>query len=75
MLNVFPRKLILLCMLIIHKYGGKKISKDHTILQSDIDKIFAWSNRNKMKFNPFESEVHHKSAERILPFTIYSSID
>ena len=25
-----------------------KISKDHFILQSDIDKLFAWSNRNKI---------------------------
>ena len=29
-----------------------KISEHHFILQSDVDKLFAWSNRNKMKFHP-----------------------
>ena len=34
-----------------------KISEDHFILQNDIEKLFAWSNRNKMKFHPSKSKV------------------
>ena len=37
--------------------GNKKISEDHFILQSDIDKFFTCSNRNKMKFHPSKSKV------------------
>ena len=53
-----------------------KISEDKFILQSDIDKLFEWSNRNKMKFHPSKSKV--LSISEIYSITYhsqYSSID
>ena len=52
-----------------------KISEDHFILQSDIDKLFARSNINKMKFHPSKSKVLSITIQRNilykLPFTIF----
>ena len=51
------------------------ISEDHFILQSDIDKLFAWSIRNKMKFHPSKSKVlsitNQRNMLHNLPFTIF----
>ena len=52
-----------------------KISEHHFILQSDVDKLFAWSNRNKMKFHPSKSRVlsitNQRNILHNLPFTIF----
>ena len=52
-----------------------KISKDHFILKSDIDKLFAWSNRNKMKLHPSKRKVlsitNQRNILHNLPFTIF----
>ena len=52
-----------------------KISEDHFILQSDIDKLFARSNKNKMKFHPSKSKVlsitNLRNILHNLPFTIF----
>ena len=54
-----------------------KISEDHFILQSDIDKLFAWSNRNKLKFHPSKSKVLSTTIQRNilhkLPMVVYHS--
>ena len=53
----------------------KKISEDHFILQSDIDKLFAWSNRNKIKFHPSKNKVlsitNQRNILHNLQFTIF----
>ena len=45
------------------------------ILQSDIVKLFPWSNRNKMKVHPSKSKVlsitNQQNILHNLPFTIY----
>ena len=52
-----------------------KISEDHFILQSDIDELFALSNRNKMLFHPSKSKVlsitNQRNILHNLPFTIF----
>ena len=51
------------------------ISEDHFILQSDIDKLFAWSIRKKKKFHPSKSKVLSITSQRNmlhnLPFKIF----
>ena len=77
-LNVYPRKLILLCSLYADDtkiWREIKISENHFILQSDIDKLFAWSIRNKLKFHPSKSKVlsitNQRNILHNLPFTIF----
>ena len=52
-----------------------KISEDHFIPQSDIDKLCAWSNRNKLKCHPSKSIVlsitNRRNILHNLPFTIF----
>ena len=54
-----------------------KISEDHFILQSDIDELFAWSNRNKMKLHPSKSKelsiTNQRNILHNLPFTIFQN--
>ena len=49
--------------------------EDHFKLQSDIDKLFAWSIKNKMKFHPSKCKVlsvtMNKNILDILPFNIF----
>ena len=49
--------------------------EDHFKLQSDIDKLFAWSIKNKMKFHPSKCKVLSvtmtKNILDILPFNIF----
>ena len=55
-----------------------KISEDNFILQSDIDKLFAWSNRNKMKFHPSKVKYCPSIISEIYSITYhsqYSSIE
>ena len=52
-----------------------KTSEDHFVIQSDINQLFAWSNRNKMKFHPSKSKVlsitNQQNILHNLPFTIF----
>ena len=47
---------------------------DHFILQNDIDKLFAWSVKNKMTFHPSKCKVLSVTMQRNildnLPFNI-----
>ena len=51
-------------------------SKDHFILQSDIDKLYTWSINNKMKFHPSKckalSVTYQQNILQILAFTIFN---
>ena len=49
--------------------------EDHFKLQADIDKLFAWSIKNKMKFHPSKckalSVTMNKNVLDVLPFNIF----
>ena len=77
--TVVSHRTKLLCTLMTQKFGERcnpRPKYDYDILQSDINSLYEWSVRNKMRFHPDKCKIlsiyhFHKNVFQELPFFLY----